>query len=318
MPMKRFLIQLILVLVLGTPVQVSAAPICRRKDRCGILRHTICRNGVEVCSFFRQGGTCGPCEGDESPPDVYLYWADSANFGKIGRIHLTNSSEDNLVFDSFVCSGAIAVDSASGDVFYGEGGTIYRANADFSNRVPIFGGSSNGIAADSVRGKLYWTDSTVIRRSNLDGTDDNVFSSLQGSLQGIAIDAANKNLYATACEPNHIYRCNMDGDGSDCTIVATTSDCMTSISLDVRANKLYIANRSTTLFRANLDGKSLQPFVTGGNNIRGIAVSPSNGKVYWSDDVVIRMAPSSTSDGSSSATNLFTLSGYPYSLALGR
>lgn len=339
-------------------LQVTAAPRCARKHRCGLRRHTICRDGVEVCAFFLQGGTCGPCADSakenrpttspseaptnqpselpssrpsllptRSPSDAptstpsrspsnepskspsagpsgsptsapttkssrvvkYLYWAGlSGSAYHIGRINLANPLDNPLKLTFGWASGAIAVHTPTGNVYYDAGGKIYRADKDLSNPVAIATEAAYGLAVDNKAGKVYWTNNIGIRRSGLNGESIETMVTFPQLGKGINVDPNNAVVYVQACSSQLFYRCRTVSPFTCEPVLG--NNCGAQIGLDETAEKLYYSSYGRDLLRSDLDGSNPENYLTGGSSLNGVAASPSNGKVYWAAGRTINVA----------------------------
>ncbi|GAX15912.1 hypothetical protein FisN_UnNu063 [Fistulifera solaris] len=297
----------LLLLLSSFSLQVSAAPSCDRKDRCGFRRSTVCRNGVESCAFFLRGGTCGPCPTTPKGPR-YLYWVKGdtqdpvgEGNGSIGRINLDNPSETLVLSGLPLITAALAVDSSTGDVFVGMESKVYRFKADLTQGIVIADETAHGLAVDNVNKKLYWTTlGNQIRRSNLDGTEDESISTKNAEFIAIALDLVNERLYAVECQSYEAYVCSINEPS--CTPLGLSADCTSCIAVDVPAGKIYTPQPDNFLMRADLDGANAEEF-SFGELLTGVAVSPSDKVIYWSERNAIKMKPT---DRNAEATNLLT------------
>jgi len=150
--------------------------------------------------------------------------------------------------------------------------------------------------ASSQAGTIYWTDtdglsgSHRIRRANADGAG---VTTLVGGLhdpRGMTLDLQNDMMYWTepGANPPRIFRANLDGSGSQQTVV-TTTDGAADVALDLGAGKLYWTESLAPgvdgkIRRANLDGTGVEDLVTGVlTHPAGLALDAIHGKVYWTD-----------------------------------
>jgi DNA-binding beta-propeller fold protein YncE len=74
-------------------------------------------------------------------------------------------------------------------------------------------GLAHSMAVDLASGKVYWTYSLGVYRSNLDGSDAQKIWTIpvNGDYVGLAVDSANNRLYLANMFANTIYRANLDG-----------------------------------------------------------------------------------------------------------
>jgi hypothetical protein len=134
-------------------------------------------------------------------------------------------------------------------------------------------------------GLLYYVDTDLtgttlgtgsIHRANLDGSDDQTLLSNLMLPFAIAIDPDGGKFYWG--DPTQgIRRANLNGSSPQ-TVVNTTG--AVHIDLDRINNKIYWTD-GTSIRRANFDGTSAEPVVTGLPVPRGVAIHSGLSKVYW-------------------------------------
>ena len=159
--------------------------------------------------------------------------------------------------------------------------------------------------------------------------NDQGFSVDENTLDGTPVG----DIVATACDPAHNYsklywvdvdtnelrRIELDGtvnqllaDQSDGT--AATGPRSVTVD-DVNGHVYWTNNNSGEIWRANLDGSSAAPVLTGLASPIGIAVDPSGEKLYWLDDTANELWRADF-DGSNAAALITTDIITPKALAI--
>jgi len=211
-----------------------------------------------------------------------VYWAQS---NSIRRVNADGSGVEDIVTG---LSGAIGIeiDDASGHLYWTESSDgvdrVRRSNLDGSSSTTLvqknlFG--FNDVAVDSTNGKIYWSEGNSISRANLDGTGLDVV--VGTSPRGLALDVPNNDLY-WAREPDQVRRSNLDGTGAAPFLSGLSG--VFGVAIDPLRGKIYWGEASAGLIRrANLDGSNVETVVSGANAdlVRGIALSPSDGQLFW-------------------------------------
>lgn len=174
-------------------------------------------------------------------------------------------------------------------------GKIQRANLDGTGLEDLVDTSvidPVSIALDVLGGKLYWTEASpadfMISRANLDGTNLEFLITGLVEPSGITLDAIAGKLYWTDVGTGKISRINLDGanpEGAEDLVYDPSLDPI-ELALDVANGKMYWTGSTpggSKIFRANLDGSSMQVLVTGLVSASGIALDTIQGKMYWTD-----------------------------------
>ena len=167
-------------------------------------------------------------------------------------------------------------------------GTEFEALVKRDNLVAIY------LCLDLSKGEIYWCDiygSGTIYRSRLDGRNiEPLIVSYQKPLC-LALDPENDKIYWANIYAD-VYKCNTDGsDVEFLTNDFTINTDILDIDLDMVNQKLYFASSAEgpSLGRANLDGTDVEYlYNVSWRWINGIAVDPSQEKVYWSQLVSTR------------------------------
>ena len=166
-------------------------------------------------------------------------------------------------------------------------GTLYRlVGTDVENLAPSVRNATD-LAIDVTSGKLYWTEKTSdrtgqIRRANLDGTNVQLVKELTSVPHGIALDAADGKIYLTNSW-GKVQRLNVDGSNFQSNLITGLED-LKDLAVDVVNHKVYWTEQTGEnigrVRRADLDGSNVELVKELNNVPHGIAVDPSNGKLY--------------------------------------
>ncbi len=174
--------------------------------------------------------------------------------------------------------------------------------------------------------KLYFTDPGLddqVSRINLDGTGfENIIKSpLIADPRALAIDPLNGKAYYSS--GGTLQRVNFDGS-SQLSLGASGGSVPTDIALDVTGNKMYwSSNASASIQRSALDGSGATSLVSQtllnslvgvdplvrADDVSGIALDLTGGRVYWANGRHLNSMPSSGVVSAGDAVHQFELSG---------
>ena len=171
-------------------------------------------------------------------------------------------------------------------MFWVEGntGTLHRLTSNKVEHLFPNVQNATSIAVDAASGKLYWTEKLnnsnwKIQRANMDGSNLEVIKRLRGIVaQGIAIDPGKGKIYVTNGRSN-IQRLNLDGSNFQGNFIRDLKS-PENITIDTEDGKIYWSE-GADLKRANLNGSNRRDIATGSGSLTGIAVA--GGKVYWTE-----------------------------------
>lgn len=243
-----------------------------------------------------------------------IYWTDKAAI-KIQRANPDGTKVEDLfvgrpyyfVFRSDSGLGGIAVDTDSDRLYWtdrGNGKIQYgdRDGLSLDQDLLTSPAAPYGLAVDPVNDKLYWTNRGSgsgasigpgkIQRSNLDGSNvEDLITGISGGLPtGIALDVSGGKLYWSD-DFGGIHRADLDGSTQETLPIDSlnSSDIITDIALDLSNRKIYWSHMGamSAIGRANLDGTGDDYLVVAGDLPTsaffplGIAVAPSESKLYW-------------------------------------
>lgn len=184
----------------------------------------------------------------------------------------------------------VAVDAATGQLYWTDGGRVQRANLDGSGvqTVVATSGILRALAVDSAAGHVYFGDliAQKIQRANLDG------SGVQDIVLGVQtpermeLDLGAGKLYWCDLNGGALRRANLDGSGVE---LVHGFQCL-ALALDPAAGHLYLT-AGNEVRRSNLDGSGLVSLLSSSGSLRGLDVDPAGGKLYFTsslDDAVRR------------------------------
>lgn len=204
---------------------------------------------------------------------------------------------------------AAAVASAAETVYWNnyESNGIAYANVDGSG-----GGQLNlsgveledpeGMAYDSVTNRIYVTSAKdQILYVNLDGSGAGILNTAGAKVEspeGLGIDPNNRTVYWYNTDSETIGSANLDGSGgSMLNTTGATTDGAYRLAVDPVGGRVYWGNTGpaeASISYANVDGSGGGNLdltgATAPNDISGLAVVPSAGRIYWVDDELVSYA----------------------------
>jgi len=212
---------------------------------------------------------------------------------ELEAIHRANGDGSNMeqVVSSDVARANHRIAVGAGFVFWPSGPVTFLGNPSHSlRRATLDGGdvhdvlaptSVNAVATDSINGKVYFSP----------GSD-----CCCDSIARVNLDGSGFEFLFPACFPGPIavhppmgLVCWGDIDGivcgkldtGDTELVVGAVDAV-AVALDATNDKLYWARRDG-IFRANLDGSSVETLATGLDSVRDIALDPGGGHMWWTE-----------------------------------
>ena len=251
--------------------------------------------------YITAGGTSGPIP--DGPGLVQRLDGDGSNLATL--VNLGSNSRPR----------GITIDPVNGHLYWNDWGTglTQRSNLDGSNVVTIINhlrGGLNDIAVDPLGGKLYvsmagapWPFHGVMQY-NLDGSGavtiwdalNNPFSGNGWFIDGVGLDTVNGHVYfadigvlAAPGGPHGVIRTDLNG-ANPVSLVPHLDGRGRGMAIDPVGGKMYFAQHnplsigSGQIWRANLNGTSLQVIVTGLERPRDVALDLIGNKVYWVDE----------------------------------
>ncbi|HND55739.1 MAG TPA: SdrD B-like domain-containing protein, partial [Pirellulaceae bacterium] len=221
----------------------------------------------------------------------------------------------------------VAFDSTNNTVIVAYGTTIDTRTPDGAVvRSFTTGGTTiTGLAVDPAGGFIFWSESGAIKRAALTASGASpasittLFPSLT-SVQGLTYDGESEQLFWVQSNGNNVKIQRGAETGGTPTLIfdndlaAGTNSNPKDIELDHIAGKLYFTNDSTGggvdyIGVVNLDGTGGQRLIeTGVSAPTGLAVDPTNGKVYWADAAGIKSATLTGTGVTTIYPNLTTVS----------
>ena len=131
---------------------------------------------------------------------------------------------------------------------------------------------------------LLVADYNGIRRMNLNGTDRHTVISNLYNIHGLDFDILTNMLYWCDVDLGTIHRASIGGDGNELIISGLSRP--EEVAVDWINRKLYWCDYgNNTIEYSDLDGSGRTVLVnTGLDQPRGMAIDPSSGHIYWSQD----------------------------------
>ena len=208
--------------------------------------------------------------------------------GTIWRLHLRD--DGSKAYSLFLNKGAdqLALDLENRKLYWSYGRRVYRTDIDgFDEDRIVHEVFEADLASRTIvnfivsRGTIYWIDYIGnIKRSNLDGSDrEEVFAPLLRRPSCLFVDSPNGKILWADTNGRRMFQANMDGSGTELLV----SDVRYCKDLVVANDKIYWAQRSAMLWRADRDGSNAREFLRARSPQR-MVIDPLKGRVYYTDD----------------------------------
>ena len=202
-----------------------------------------------------------------------------------------NEEEIVYVFDNINPQINIQFNHNNKKIYLADWRGIWRMNTDgteFKVLVKRNDTIAIDLCLDLSRGEMYWYNSYwayTIYRSRLDGRNVEPLIVSYHKPVCLALDHENDKIYWANLYAS-IYKCNTDGSNVEfLTNEIYPNAEVNDITLDFVNEKIYWARTAEgrTLGRANFDGSDVEyPYNVSWRWTYGIAVDPSQEKIYWS------------------------------------
>ncbi len=192
---------------------------------------------------------------------------------------------------------AAPVTSAQGSIYWtdAESFTLRCSDINGANIQTLLTGllHPRGIDIDEIHERIFWADtgSARIRSCDLLGGNVSDIAVVTDATGHLALDVAGGKIYWTqGVHPgggDRVRRANLDGSGVE-DLVTAGLELPGPIALDLTAAKVYFADVfQNTIYRANLDGTSLEAIITGlpganAQSVNGLALDVANDYLYFS------------------------------------
>lgn len=186
------------------------------------------------------------------PERDVLYWGSQdkppSAARAIWKAGLGGADSDPL-FGGLREPGAVAVEPASGRLFYFDGSRLVRGDADGRNEAIVlkslvlpYSGTQRSYNAynaviDPKHGTIYWSANlSWIARANLDGTGFEIPFNGGAHIGAIALDPLDEKIYWVDVKSQEIGRANLDGSRPEAIAVGL----MSGTSLDIDPKQRYV------------------------------------------------------------------------------
>ena len=142
-------------------------------------------------------------------------------------------------------------------------------------------GSFADVALDPAADMMYWTNGPLILRADLEGAGVETLYNSGGWIREIELDRDAGKMYWVDSNDGTIQRANLDGSGVE-VLHTTATTGLRSLALDPVGGKMYWKDDGE-IRRAGLDGSGVETLITGVENVVGMDLDLSAGKIYWTD-----------------------------------
>ena len=168
---------------------------------------------------------------------------------------------------------------------------VQMGNADGSGSpTTILSGLSTprGVGVDRTNSKVYYTENgtSTLNRVNINGTgNETVVASAGSGARGLSLDLVNQEVYWVSFQANTISKADYTlSPPVSPTTILSGRDTPADVVLDIGGGKMYWneVGSTNTIFRANLDGSSIQTLVTG-TSANFMAIDTLYSKIYWTN-----------------------------------
>ncbi|MBU0475684.1 MAG: hypothetical protein KKF62_16160 [Bacteroidetes bacterium] len=134
--------------------------------------------------------------------------------------------------------------------------------------------------------KIYWVDSGTgkLQRANTNGTSIEDLVTSLSDLNAVAVDNVNGKVYwGKGISPAKIGWSYLDGSSSNSNLISfVTASNVADIAVDIDNGKIYWTdNISDKIYRANLNGTTIEEVLTGLSDPAGCSIDLINNKIYW-------------------------------------
>ncbi len=195
-----------------------------------------------------------------------------------------NMSYRTVIVASLFCTTIWVPTVQAQKIYWSQNGThpVARANLDGSELEAIVTNALDdplGIVVDPTDGRVYWTDKKFLRSSNQYGTDIRVVYEGTSNLRDLALIPSEGLLFFS--QGSYIARVATNGSSYQ-TIINLGGNCGAQVAADSTNLKVYWADCSDMIHRANLDGTEIETIQTGLVQLRDLQVDSTNQLLFWS------------------------------------
>ncbi|MCB0638108.1 MAG: DUF5050 domain-containing protein [Lewinella sp.] len=223
-----------------------------------------------------------------------IYWTETSA-GRVRRSNLDGSGLETLITNTNYVLGDIKADPIGGKMYFADtwNDRIYRANLN-GGGVETFASSGFSrpisIVLDPAQDFLFFASGSgaihpQIRRMTTSGGGLAIIAEELRFPAGVALDAAQNQVYFTDSFRNKVYRVN--SDGTEKAVITSGLSGASGIALDLANGHIYWTEENNSsagrIGRANLDGTNKITLLSGLNDPEQLALDLLNGKIYWTD-----------------------------------
>ncbi len=133
---------------------------------------------------------------------------------------------------------------------------------------------------------IYWADleDDSINRANLDGTGRERLVTGLSQPHNVSLDISAGKMYWGDQATQKIQRSDLDGSNIETLLGWDTAKKVRQVEIDAVSGKMYWACFGDSIYRANLDGTSIETLHSGISNPVGLALDLTHKKLYWTDN----------------------------------
>ena len=230
--------------------------------------------------------------GAQSAGADHLYWADA---GEESILRSATDGSGTVTLANFEMNAAeyLAIDSVARKIYWVDRGKdqIGRANLDGTGTEVLFATADpTAIAVDPGGGKFYWTSDVdgTLSRANLDGTGIEELHSGLSVPTGVAVDPLIGRVFWTEAGTDMIRSSTLAG----ADIVTLVDGLLNPIGIAAHPAAGWIFWTESTadkVSRIDVDGNNRLTLASEVSfyNLRGIAVDPVGGRLFFTSDYIL-------------------------------
>lgn len=219
-------------------------------------------------------------------------------------IQKLTSSALTLVENTTSSPTGIAVDPATGDVYWVDGPTLHRYTGSGTEMLAQFPFNLTGLALDLANNRAFSCNASggLIVSLDFAGTATTLVSGLKLPVS-VAVDVSQNLLVWAEYNPGRIQKAGLDG--SNITLVVDDLALSQSVVVDPTTQRIYWADKSS-VSGCDYTGQNCGIIASTAaaqpsSNSRKLAIDTAGGKLYWTDQTTQSIQQINT-DGSQLST----------------